>query len=83
MHTCFLTGPLERALAVFAVFAVFTGNYQRGSLVHRRNPGAPAKERTKEQRDNGLFGTNRLMVDMNAKSLGAWGAWQRVKTNRL
>jgi hypothetical protein len=25
----------------------FTGNYQRGSLVHRRNPGAPAKERTK------------------------------------
>jgi hypothetical protein len=62
-----------------AVFAVFTGNYQRGSLVHRRNPGAPAEERTKEQRDNGLFGTNRLMANMNAKSLGAWGAWQRVK----
>jgi hypothetical protein len=73
-------GPLERALAVFAVF---TGNYQRGSLVHRRNPGAPAEERTKEQRDNGLFATNRLMANMNAKSLGAWGAWQRVKTNRL
>jgi hypothetical protein len=63
--------PLERILAVFAVF---TGNYQRGSLVHRRNPGAPVEERTKEQRDIGLFGTNRLMVNINATSLGAWGA---------
>jgi hypothetical protein len=62
---------LERALAVFAVF---TGNYQRGAFVHRRDPGAPVEGRTKEQRDNGLFGTNRLMVNINATSLGAWGA---------
>jgi hypothetical protein len=56
----------------FAVFAVFTGNYQRGVAPSPQESWAPVAERTKEQRDNGLFGRSRPMVNINAGIPRCW-----------
>src|SRR5438128_1661833 len=40
-HPCY-NGPARRGLAVFAVFAVFAGKQQRGSLLRRTNLGVCA-----------------------------------------
>jgi hypothetical protein len=44
------TSAFPGAPPVFAVFAVFAGNYQRVTSLRRRNPGVPAARPSKEQR---------------------------------